>query len=131
MSRKKERPGEEFKNSQDRESHNRSYWFGEVFIDQAWAWVTELIEVEPADGGRCWQALSLCLEQEDDIVPILKGYQPVPEDMQSRWRRVLLEIIAVSDDKGTRGDRNDSQAGRFSLRKRISRSFRGNYRYRA
>ena len=34
----------------------RSYWFGEVFIDQGWAWGTELTEVDAVDDRRCRQA---------------------------------------------------------------------------
>ncbi|MFQ6122376.1 MAG: hypothetical protein ACE5LA_04880 [Dehalococcoidales bacterium] len=55
----------------------RSYWLGEVFLNQGWAWATELVEVAPADNGNCWQAVPLCLGREDEIIPILKAQQPI------------------------------------------------------
>jgi len=63
---------------QDSRGDSGSYWFGEVFVDQGWTWSTELIEVDPVDGKRCWQALPLCLGREDDIIPILKGDRHIP-----------------------------------------------------
>lgn len=54
-------------------TRNRSYWLGEVFVDQGWVWGTELVEVDPLHGKRRWEAGPLCLGREDDIVPILKG----------------------------------------------------------
>ena len=73
----------------------RSYWLGEVFVDQGWAWGTELVEVEPVDGRRCWQVCPLCLGREDEIVPILRGYGQIPEDMHPR-RRALISTYYTS-----------------------------------
>jgi len=87
------------KASQRSEDKRRSYWLGEVFIDQGWGWGTELIETEPVDGRRCWQALPLCLGREDDIVPILRGQRQIPDDMHQR-RRALLESILEVNKRG-------------------------------
>jgi len=75
----------------------RSYWLVEVFVDQGWAWSTEPTEVKPMEGERaCEEALPLCLGREDDIVPILKGQKPIPDDMHPRRRFVPQQILEVN-----------------------------------
>lgn len=86
---KKRGPGSEYE--------PRSYWFGELFIDQGWTWGTEFVEVEPADGRSCWQARPLCLGREDDIVPILKGQKPLPADLHPRQRALLASILEADE----------------------------------
>ena len=79
----------------------RSYWLGEVFVDQGWAWGTGLIGIDATkDERRCWQALPLCLGREDDIVPILKGNRPIPEDMHPRQKALLVSILEEMEPGG-------------------------------
>ena len=90
------RKGRPRRSGQDPRGEGRSYWLGEVFIDQGWTWSTELVEVDPVDDRRRWQALPLCLGREDDIVPILKGHEQMPEDMHPRRGALLLSILEVN-----------------------------------
>ena len=78
----------------------RSYWVGEVFFDQGWAWGTELVEVEPIDSRRCWQVYPLCLGKEDEIVSILRGYKQIPDDMHPRRRALLASILEANEYGG-------------------------------
>jgi len=73
----------------DARAESRSYWLNDVFIDQGWSWSTELVEGESVDGRRCWRALPICLEKEDDVVPILTGHKQIPNDIHPRRRAVL------------------------------------------
>jgi len=78
----------------------RSYWLGEVFFLDGWAWATELVEVEPEGGeSRRWDSVPLCLGREEDVLPILKGRNEIPADMHPR-RRALLESILEGNEYG-------------------------------
>ena len=89
------------KSSQDSGSEGRSYWLGEVFIDQGWAWATEVVEVEPGDGeNRGWDAVPLCLGREEDILPILKGRKDIPDNMHPRRKALLESILEVNKHGG-------------------------------
>jgi len=119
------------KHAGDSMSESRSYWLGDVFVDQGWCWVTDFLEVQLADGKTHLEARPLCLGSEVDIVPVLKGQRTVPHDMYPRRRHVLLEIIAANGREGERSDRYAGRTKGFSIGQRVSRSFRGDYRYRA
>lgn len=91
------RRGRSRKSNDKSGDRGRSYWLGEVFVDQGWAWSTQLVEAKPVEGERrCWQAIPLCLGREDDIVPILKGERPIPDDMHPRRRFTLQQILEVN-----------------------------------
>jgi hypothetical protein len=38
--------------------------------------------------------MPLCLGKEEDIVPVLKGIKPVPEDIHPRRRAILSELLS-------------------------------------
>ena len=59
----------------------RSYWVGQVFVNQGICWATYLVETESTDSGQHWNIRHVCLGSEDDIVPVLKGRKPVPADL--------------------------------------------------
>lgn len=84
------------KNGKDSRGESYSYWLGEVFIDQGWAWSTELVETQPVDGGKRWQAHPICLGTEDDVVPILKGDKQIPDDLNPRRRAILESMVEVN-----------------------------------
>jgi len=117
------------KDGRSSEDKRRSYWLGEVFVDQGWAWATELVQIEPLDDGKRWQALPLCLGREADIIPILEGQGAVPQEMHPRRRQVLLEVREYIANHNARSDTRNDRTKRFSFRKRAGRGFRGNYRY--
>jgi hypothetical protein len=79
--------------SDDYKPVGKSYWHGEVYIDEyGWAWGTEVSEMGPVGGKKCWKTWPLCLGTASDVVPILKGNEPIPEEMHPR-RKALLELI--------------------------------------
>ena len=49
--------------AEDSQSRRRSYWSedGQVFYCDGRAWATELLERQPVDGTRRWDALPICL----------------------------------------------------------------------
>jgi hypothetical protein len=103
------------------------YWFDGVCIHDGWAWATEIVEVEPVDGRRRWDTFPLCLGKDTEILPILKGDAPIPEDMHRR-RRAVLELILGDNGNG----RNEAAARAPRLQRgrlvksprRIERGFR-------
>jgi len=76
----------------------RSYWFGEVFFDQGWAWGTELVEMDSTEGMRRWQAFPICLGREETILPVVRGEKAIPDDMHERRKAVLKSILEVNDN---------------------------------
>lgn len=92
--------------AQDSRVVGPSYWSqcGNVHFVDGWAWGTELIEKEPTPPAlRCWECQPICLGQEEEILAILKGDKPIPEDMQPRRRAVLEEIL-----EGNRNERHQT-----------------------
>ena len=70
-----------------------------MFLD-GWAWASELVEKEakpPAE--RCWDVFPICLGRKDDIIPILKGEKPIPDDMSPRRIAVIKKILEVTEDE--------------------------------
>ena len=95
----------------------KSYWLEDVFIDQGWCWAIE--EIEKDDGHN--ELVSLCLGSEAEIVPILKGDKPIPEDMHPRRRAILTEILAEKDREHERVSKSTVRATRLQ-RGRLIRS---------
>jgi hypothetical protein len=94
--RKRGRP----KKANQPDDKSRSCWFGEVFINDGWAWGTELVGVKPGkDETERWEAIPLCLGKEEDIVPVLKVQAQIPDDIHPR-RRALLESILEVNGRG-------------------------------
>lgn len=92
MNRRRGRP----KKAKQPDDKGRSYWFDEVFINDGWAWGTELVEIKPGKGeARRWEALPLCLGSEDEIVPVLKVQAQIPDDIHPRRRALLESILEV------------------------------------
>ena len=110
---------------QNLEQKHRSYWLGGVFVNQGLAWTTTLIEIEPVEDKRRWEAIPFCLGIEDDVVPIIKGKKPVPKNMAARRRNILLEVMQDFTPRNLRRNRPDDGIKRFTFSKRVSRSFRG------
>lgn len=106
------RRGRPKKSGQDSRRKGRAYWFGEVSIDQGWAWLTELVGKETVDGNQYWEAFPLCLGREDDIVPVLKDDGQIPEGMHPRQRALLESILE------TRNGRIEGTPGEFGLQRR-------------
>ena len=67
-----------------------------MFLD-GWAWANELVEIEAKPPAvRCWDVRGICLGRKDDIIPILKGEKPIPEDMSPRKVAVIKKILEVN-----------------------------------
>ena len=79
------------------------YYEGEeVCFHGGRAWAVELVEIEPMpDGKRRWDARALCLGKEADILPILRGKAPVPDNMHARRKAVLEGILERSKHERT------------------------------
>lgn len=127
QSKKRGRPRKNI-GSESPEMRGRSYWLGEVFIDQGWAWGNDFVEKEPrAPLVRCRGTLPLCLGKEDDVIPILKGNEPIPEDIHPRRRAVLEKILEETQDGGIKtasgasGLQRGGNAGALRHRKRDAR----------
>ncbi len=88
----------------------RSYWLDEVFVDYyAWCWATEriLVDDDYAD------FMPICLGRESEIVPILKGDKPIPEDVHPRRRAILVEILAAKEKENERVSKPTPRAARL------------------
>ena len=59
------------------------------------------METESVEGRKCWQALPLCLERENDVILVLKGNGHIPQNMHPRRRVPLKTILEASQDGGT------------------------------
>ena len=108
------------KNAGDSRHESPAYWIGDVFIDQGWCWVTDFVEVYSIDNKERMEARPLCLGSEDDIVPILRGHKPIPDDIHPR-RRALLESVIEEAQHG--GIKTDPRATRLQ-RGRHARALR-------
>lgn len=107
----------------------RSYWVGQVFINQCRCWAIDLVETESTDGRQQQNVRHIYLGSEDDIVPVLRGRKPVPAHLYPRQRRLLVEIMEISS-RHTGGVSRGTRTQRFSFRQGSSRGFRGHHRYR-
>jgi len=79
--------------SQDSEKEKRNYWVGEVYVQQGWAQATELVERKTAGDDKVFDITQVCLGKAEEILPILKGKQKIPEDMPARCRAILEAIL--------------------------------------
>lgn len=89
-----------------RKAKGKSYWLDDVFIDQGWAWASEEIE---ADNGH-YDLMPLCLGKESEIVPVLKGSKPIPEDMHLRRKAILEEILGTKEKENERVSKPTTRA---------------------
>lgn len=127
QSKKRGRPRKDI-GSESPEMRGRTYWLGEVFFNDGWAWGTELAEKEPTPPAvKCWGCPPICLGREKDILPILKGERPVPQEMHPRRRAVLEKILEETQDGGIKtasgasGLQRGGNAGALRHRKRDAR----------
>jgi hypothetical protein len=101
------------------QTKDRCYWFDDIFMHDGYAWATELIEREMIN-KKIWDCKPLCLGMEAEIVPILKGNQPIPDHMHPR-RKAILETIVKEKSSG----RDQAFIGRSGMeRKRTPRTLR-------
>lgn len=78
------------------------YWVNGVCIHHGFCWASELIEVESkGDELKRWDVRPICLGSESDILPVLKGKKPIPDDMCPRKRALLEQILEVEDEFAT------------------------------
>lgn len=75
------------------EKELRSYWIGEVFITDGKGWIAIFVDAQPGRQDAC----NFCLGDEAVIVLILKGKQPVPDDIPERQRQLLDSILEESN----------------------------------
>lgn len=111
--------------SQDAQDQPRSYWLGEVFLDQGWVWTLALIEVQPGENeSKRWQVVPVCLGMEEEVMPVLKGLSPIPDKFGPRCKTILARLLEAHDN-GTVG----SSAGAYSKRRGNARTTRDRQRY--
>lgn len=106
------------------EKDHRSYWLGDVFMDQSLAWVVD----ERVIGNHHYELRNLCLGKEAEVVPILKRDKPIPDNMHARRRAVLMQILET--DQISQKEPGDAGATTTRRRRAERRGFTWFTRYR-
>jgi hypothetical protein len=60
---------------------HQDYWLGDIFFTGGYGW------------GVDSESRTICLGREENILPVLKGENPIPEDYPVKQRRVLAQIL--------------------------------------
>ena len=108
--------------SQDAQDQPRSYWLGEVFLDQGWAWTLDLVDVQPEENEvRRRRVIPICLGMEEEVKPVLKGYSPIPDKMGPRHRTILARLLEAHDNGAV-----ESTAGAYGIQRGSNARTTGN-----
>lgn len=85
----------------------QAYWIGQVYVLDGKCWGRDLRRKVDKKGISYLDVVNVCLGNEEDIVPILKGESPLgnlPDDADGYKRIVLRRILDEDEVEYVRSD---------------------------